>query len=278
MSTTLNKTTKSELFKIDPRRVQFDHKNNPREDYGDIKSLMAFIEENGTEALPPVKVRTIKDEEGNEAYQLIHGYRRMTAITRLLEKGVDIKRMVARPVPRAYNDKDELLDHISENSGMKLNAMEEANVFEKLLKFGWSQAEIAKKIGKTQSHVSQVLKLSGAPESIKETLAKGLISGALVVKVLNENKGDTKAAERIIKASVKKLTETGDKKVTTKNLQVNRVSKYRKVFESAYKVLREKETPTEKLTAVRDTIEPLIKMLEEAENPETLAEQLLALV
>ena len=56
------------------------------------------------------------------------------------------------------------------------------------------------------------------------------------------------------------------------------MSKYRKVFESAYKVLREKETPADKLVAVRDTIEPLIKMLEEAENPETLAEQLLALV
>lgn len=278
MSQELNKTTKSDLLKIDPRRITFNPKNNPRQDYGDIKSLMNFIEENGTEALPPIKVRKSTDADGKEIYELIHGYRRMTAITRLLEKGVEIKRMIARPVARGYNEKDELIDHISENSGMKLNAMEEAIVFEKLLKFGWSQAEIAKRIGKTQSHVSQILKLAGSTEYIKETVAKGLISGALVVKVMNEHKGDEKAVERVLKASVKKLEETGEKKVTQKNLQVQRVSKYRKLFNGAYKTLRDKETPAEKLIEVKDKIEPIIRMLEESESPEALAEKLLEII
>lgn len=278
MSKQLNRTTKSELLKIDPHRIIFDPKNNPRQDYGDIKSLMNFIEENGTEALPPIKVRKTTDEKGKEVYELIHGYRRMTAITRLLDKGVEIARVIARPVPRGYNEKDELIDHISENSGMKLNAMEEAIVFEKLLKFGWSQAEIAKRIGKTQSHVSQVLKLSGSSDYIKETVAKGLISGALVVKVLNEHKGDEAAVERVLKASVKKLEETGEKKVTQKNLQVKRVSKYRKLFDGAYLQLRNKETPANKLIELKDRIEPIIRMLEEAESPEALAEKLLEMV
>lgn len=278
MAEQMNKTTKTDMLKIDPRRVIFEHENNPRKDYGDIKSLMNFIEENGTEALPPIKVKKVKSEDGTESYQLIHGYRRMTAITRLLEKGVEIKRIIARPVPRGYNEKDELLDHISENSGMKLNPMEEASVFEKLIKFGWSQAEIAKRIGKTQSHVSQVLKLSGSSEFIKDTVSKGLISGALVVKVLNEHKGDEKAAERVIKASVKKLEETGEKKVTQKNLQVQRVSKYRKLFDGAYANLRKKETPAETLTALKEKVEPIIRMLEEAENPEALAKKLLEMV
>jgi len=277
-SSGFNSTTKSELFKIDPRLVKFEHKNNPREDYGDIKSLMQYIETNGTEGLPPIKVRTIKDDEGNTAYALIHGYRRMTAITNLLAKGVEIKRVVARPVPRGYSDKDELIDHLAENSGMKLNAMEEANIFSQLIKFGWSQSEIAKRIGKTQSHVSQVMKLAGSSDYVKETLAKGLISGALVVKVMNDNKGDDKAVERILKASVKKLEVTGDKKVTTKNLQVQRVSKYRKLFDGAYTQLREKETPAEQLIALKDKVEPIIRMLEEAESSDALAVKLLELV
>jgi ParB family chromosome partitioning protein len=202
----------------------------------------------------------------------------MTAISRLIEKGVEIKRVIARPVPKGYTDKDELLDHISENSGMKLNAMEEANVFEQLLKYGWSQAEIAKRIGKTQSHVSQVLKLAGSSEYIKDTVAKGLISGALVVKVLNENKGDEKAVERILKASVSKLEETGDKKVTKKNLQVTRVSKYRKLFNGAYAQLRNKETSADKLKALKEKVEPIIKMLEESEDADALAKKLLEIV
>jgi ParB/RepB/Spo0J family partition protein len=278
MTMSLNKTLKTDLLKIDPERIVFDHKNNPREDYGDIKSLMNFIEENGTEGLPPIKVKAFKDDKGTERFNLIHGYRRMTAISRLIEKGVEIKRVIARPVPKGYTDKDELLDHISENSGMKLNAMEEANVFEQLIKYGWSQAEIAKRIGKTQSHVSQVLKLSGSSDYIKDTVAKGLISGALVVKVINENKGDEKAVERILKASVKKLEETGDKKVTKKNLQVNRISKYRKLFNGAYAQLRNKETSAAKLKALKEKVEPIIKMLEESEDTETLAKKLLEIV
>ena len=274
MNEELNKTTKSDLFKIDPRRVRFDHNDNPRKDYGDINGLMKFIEENGTEALSPVKVKKIKDDDGKEAYQLIHGYRRMTAITRLLEKGVEIKRMVARPVPRGYNEKDELIDHISENSGMKLNAMEEATVFQKLKKFGWSQAEIAKKIGKTQSHVSQVMKLADSSEFVKETVAKGLISGADAVKVLNAHKGDEAKAEQFLKASIKRMEQVGAKKLT-KKVMVGRVSKYRKLFDKAYTELRNKETPAEKLKELKNKVEPIIAMLEESETPEVLAKKLL---
>jgi predicted metal-dependent peptidase len=98
------------------------------------------------------------------------------------------------------------------------------------------------------------------------------------VKVLNEHKGDEKAVERVLKASVKKLEETGDKKVTQKNLQVKRVSKYRKLFDGAYTQLRNKETPAEKLTELKNKIEPIIRMLEEAESPEALAEKLLDMV
>ena len=278
MSQELNKTTKSDLFKIDPRRIQFDPKNNPRVDYGDITSLMNFIEENGTEALPPIKVRKCTDNEGNEVYSLIHGYRRMTAITRLLNKGVEIARVIARLVPKGYTDKDELLDHISENSGMKLNAMEEANVYQKLIKFGWKQSEIAKRIGKTQSHVSQVLKLADSSEYIKDTVSKGLISGALVVKVMNENKGDEKAVERILKTSVDKLSETGAKKVTQKTLQVKRVSKYRKLFDGAYANLRNKSVPSDKLINLKDRVEPIIKMLEESESSDELAKKLMNII
>lgn len=278
MTQELNKTMKSDLFKIDPRRIQFDPKNNPRVDYGDIKSLMNFIEENGTEALPPIKVRKFKDENGNEAYSLIHGYRRMTAITRLLDNGVEIARVIARPVPKGYTDKDELLDHISENSGMKLNAMEEANVYQKLIKFGWKQSEIAKRIGKTQSHVSQVLKLADSSEYIKDTVAKGLISGALVVKVMNENKGDEKAVEKILKSSVENLEKTGGKKVTQKTLQVKRVSKYRKLFDGAYANLRNKAVPSDKLNNLKDKVVPIIKMLEESENSDELAKKLMKIL
>ncbi len=278
MSERLHKTMKSDLLKIDPRRIIVDYDKNPRKEYGDINSLLHYIEENGTKLLTPIKVKPSKDEHGKEIYHLIHGYRRMTAINKLIKKGVEISRVNAIAVPKGYSDKDELIDHISENSGMKLNVMEEADVYNKLIKYGWTQSEIAKRIGKTQGHVSQIIKISNSSDYIKDTIRKGLISSALAIKVMNEHKSNENEAEKIIKASVNKLKISGEKKVTEKNIQVKRISKYKKRFDSAYKTLRNKETPTETLTAFKNKIEPIIKILEENDDPEKLASLLLKMV
>jgi len=199
MTIELNKTTRTDMYKIDPRTVSFDPKDNPRKNYGDMESLKSYIRDNGTQSLPPIIVRKNKDsDEGVESYSLIHGFRRMTAITALLAEGVDIARLVARVVPKNYSKEDELVDHLNQNEGKALTVYEKACIYNQLEKNGWSQAEIAKKVGKTQSYISNMLKVMSCSKKVHNALDEEIISTSLVLDIMAKY-GD-QADEVIFKA------------------------------------------------------------------------------
>lgn len=230
-SVTLNKTTTSDLSKIDPRAISFDHSENIRTDYGDMDSLKNFITANGVMDLPPILVKSNgKDSNGNRLYKLVHGFRRTTAVTELIAEGVDIARMKAIVVGAEYNEEKIVLAHISENSGKPLTPIEMAEGFGKLEKLGWTQVEIATKCGVTPPYVSQLLKLTHAPKAVKDYARQGLISTTELVKMISRNKEDftkvqaeLKAAHTIVKG--KKITAKTTEKVT-----INRVSKFNKLI------------------------------------------------
>ena len=69
----LNKTTKTDLLKIDPRSIIFDPKDNPRVDYGNLEELKSSIRESGVR--DPLKIKNTP-----EGVKLVHGYRRMTSV------------------------------------------------------------------------------------------------------------------------------------------------------------------------------------------------------
>lgn len=229
-ATELNATKKTDLLNIDPRAVMFDHAENPRSDYGDLETLKASIKENGVRTAIKVKSNG-KDSLGQPIYKLIHGFRRLTAVMELINEGNDIARIPAVAVAKGYTESDAIIDHFTENSGKALNALEQAEVFDRLLKFGWEQAEIARKCAVSPSYVSQLLKLAIAPKSIKETVRKNQISATLVVKLLTRHKEDYVKVNTEIKQALARLDGKKSEKITEKTVTVNRVSKYRKLID-----------------------------------------------
>ena len=218
------------MLKVDPRLIVIDHSNNPRTEYGDIAQLKESIKENGVRT--PIKIKAIgKDEHGNKTYQLIHGFRRLTATLQLIADGIDIARIPAIPVPSTYSETDAMLDHFTENSGKSLNALEQAECFNRLLSFGWEQAEIARKCAVTPSYVSQLMKLAIAPKAIKEIVRKNQISASLVVKLISRHKEDYAKVTADIKGALSKIDGQKSTKITEKSVVANRVSKYHKLIE-----------------------------------------------
>ena len=264
----INKSQKSDLLKLDPRIIEIDHESNPRVDYGDIEALKRSILERGVRV--PIKVQKVK---GEDRYILIHGFRRMTAVMALIKDGHDIPRISAIPMPLNYSAEDILFDHFTENDGQRLNPLEEAELFKRLNDLGYKQAEIAHKIGRTASHVSQMMKLANASKFVKDTITEGKIACTLVLKVLNTYKDDPAQAEAHIRSALARLEGTGAQKVTEKTITVIRKSKYQKRFESALETLRERETPKAKL----EKIKAIVALFEE-EDTATLAEKLLAII
>lgn len=271
-----NDTKKTDLFKIDPRLVRFDHANNPRTDYGDMESFESYLRENGTSELPPLKVRRSKDDNGQEIFLLIHGFRRMTAITKLIGEGMEIARVNAIMVPKTYTEEDELFDHLFQNSGKPMLPHEEASVFKKLSDRGYTQTEISRKIGKTPAHVSNMIKVASMSKKVQNALIEGHISTTTVLKIAQKH-GDK--AEEVILGAVANAKVLG-KKATDKTVDEvtlgtpsARVSKYQKAITQAIATVAEQHNAerlamlrkAEQIIAIMDTYkdEELIEKLAE---------------
>ena len=199
-----NKTTKTDIYKIDPRNIVVEDGFNSREDFGDIDTLAKQIEENGI--LNPISVVPFKDESGNEKYRLIDGERRYRAVMSLLDRGVTIDRIPALFQPKSADQKALLVQQIIRNEGKGFNEMELAIAYKKLLDEGMSKEEIAEKIaGGKHSKVNYCLGHLNRDERVQKLIADGKVSGVLVRQIYSAHGKDDKDG------AVKELLELAER-------------------------------------------------------------------
>lgn len=148
------------IHEITPSSVQ------PRKDFNEqhLQELADSIKEKGI--IEPLLVR----RSGN-GYELIAGERRWRAAKLAGLKEVPV-------VVRDATDEESLELAIIENiQRADLNAMEEAEAYKNLMdRFGLSQDETAKRVGKERATVANYLRLLKLPPEVKEELKNGAIS------------------------------------------------------------------------------------------------------
>lgn len=138
----------------------------PRKDFDDeaLEELMQSIKQYGV--LQPVLVR--KTLAG---YELIAGERRLRA-----SKQAGLKTIPA--IIREYSDSEMTEIALIENLQREdLTAIEEAAAYNKLLtSFGLTQEELAKKVGKSRSHIANFIRLLSLPQIIQDYVSRGTIA------------------------------------------------------------------------------------------------------
>lgn len=138
----------------------------PRKDFDDeaLEELMQSIKQYGV--LQPVLVR--KTLAG---YELIAGERRLRA-----SKQAGLKTVPA--IIREYSDSEMTEIALIENLQREdLTAIEEAAAYNKLLtSFGLTQEELAKKVGKSRSHIANFIRLLSLPQIIQDYVSRGTIA------------------------------------------------------------------------------------------------------
>ena len=149
-----------EVGRIRPNPLQ------PRKNFDDdaLSELTASIAERGV--LQPILVRAVDD-----GFEIIAGERRWRAA----------QKAQLHQIPAIVRDFDEsataeiaLIENIQRED---LNAIEEAEGYRQLIsRFGHGQDGVAKLVGKSRSHVSNLLRLLGLPDSVQEMLLRGDIS------------------------------------------------------------------------------------------------------
>lgn len=138
----------------------------PRKDFNDngLKDLAASLRQSGL--LQPVVVR-----RSGSGYQLVVGERRWRAA-----KLAGMERIPA--IIREVGDAESLELALVENLLREdLNPMEEAQAYQRLLaEFGWTQEELAERVGKDRSSVANCLRLLRLPDLIQADLRAGRLT------------------------------------------------------------------------------------------------------
>ncbi|MFW6084174.1 MAG: ParB/RepB/Spo0J family partition protein [Gemmatimonadota bacterium] len=163
----------------------------PRRDFDDdaIAELTASIRENGL--LQPLVVRRIES-----GYELVAGERRLRAIRELGWER-------APAVLRDLSDEAMLVLALVENLQREnLNPIEEASAFQQLIDgFGFTQMQVAERLGRDRSTVSNTLRLLALPSAVRELVESGTLSAGHARAVLSlDSKSEQVALAREIAA------------------------------------------------------------------------------
>ena len=163
----------------------------PREvfDPDALAELVTSIREVGV--LQPVVVREL--DPGR--YQLIMGERRWRASR---EAGLEAVPAIIRDTPDTELLRDALLENLHRQ---ELNALEEAAAYAQLLdEFGATHEELADRVGRSRSHVTNTLRLLHLAPSVQRRVAAGVLSAghARALLALDDAESQERLAARVV--------------------------------------------------------------------------------
>ncbi|WP_214411404.1 ParB/RepB/Spo0J family partition protein [Sphaerisporangium fuscum] len=163
----------------------------PRDIFDDesLQELADSIDEVGL--LQPIVVRSM----GEERYELIMGERRWRAFQRLGREEIPA-------IVRSTQDDEMLREALIENlQREQLNALEEAAAYRQLLDdFGATHEQLAQRVGRSRSHITNTLRLLNLPPNVQVSVAAGTISAghARALLALDDPAAMEHLAKRIV--------------------------------------------------------------------------------
>ncbi len=208
---TSNQETKISIAKLKPSPSQ------PRRlfDKNSINELAESIKSKGL--VQPILVRPSPKESGS--YEIIAGERRWRA--------AQIAQLHEVPaVVRQLDDVEALEIAIIENvQRSDLSPIEEATGYKRLIEnHGHTQEVLSEIVGKSRSHIANIIRLLGLPQSIQDMISEGKISAGHARAIMNSAFPE-QLAEKIVTENLSvraaedlaKQRKTGVKKVKLKD-------------------------------------------------------------
>lgn len=198
-----------------------------------LDDLASSIKEHGV-IQPIIAKKSIK------GYEIIAGERRVRA-----SKKAGLKKIPA--IIRPFSDQQMMEIGLLENLQREnLSAIEEANAYKNMCEqLNLTQEELSKKVGKSRSHITNILGLLRLPEEVQEMVNENKITmgHARVLSKLDDNKQIKEIAkkivdEKLVVRDVEKMTE--DDEFSKKIKIARRAKEVNKDYKYVEDLLREK--------------------------------------
>jgi ParB family transcriptional regulator, chromosome partitioning protein len=194
---------------VSPAEIEIEDGFNARYNYGDIEELSNSIIANGLK----IPLKGVK-KQGEEKFILTDGHRRFKAICLAYEKGhTDIK--IALSPEAKQSNEERTLAMITYNSGKPFEMLEESDIYQRLINYGWTVAEIAKRVGKSGQYIRDCILLMTASKVLKNQIVKGLISSTTVLEMIKKDGGNIGAIEDKVQTAI---DSNEGKKVSNKHI------------------------------------------------------------
>lgn len=164
----------------------------PRKNFDatELDELANSIRENGL--IQPIILRKIDDEDH---YEIIAGERRFRAA---IIAGFS---SIAAIVKKINNHEALELAIIENIQRSDLSLIEEAFGYKQLIEeFSYAQDQVAKRVGKSRSHIANLLRLLTLPQSVRDSLDQKLISMGHARAIINSNDPERLAKKAIAEA------------------------------------------------------------------------------
>lgn len=160
-----------------------------------LEELAHSVREFGV--LQPIVVRPLSEDEhdGDIRYELVMGERRLRAVT---AAGLTVVPAIVRSTADDAMLRDALLENLHR---VQLNPLEEASAYQQLLEeFGATHDELAHRIGRSRSQVSNTIRLLNLPVAVQRRVAAGVLSAghARALLGLDEREAQDELAGRIV--------------------------------------------------------------------------------
>lgn len=199
---------KSTRYNVDPRKICFREGWNNRFDMGDIESLAAGIQAT-LERTPDrpyatdMDVKRLLPSDPRTAagfnFEVITGHRRKLATDLLLAKGVVFPEGVNVYLVDAQADERELtIKLFTENNQKPLLPLEEAAAFKRLKDNNMTILQIAKAVGRADTHVIETLALLDADQELQDAVKSGAVGATIAKVIATTARGDKQAQKEMV--------------------------------------------------------------------------------
>lgn len=203
-----------EIVLVKPDEVFVVEGRNPRMTLLNIEQLAESIEENGVRN--PIKVQM-----GDEGYELVDGHRRLAACQYLYDTKELVIQIPAVKVDHK-SEADILVEMMVSNDSEPFAPFEEATLYTRLRdEFKLNNEQIAQRVGKSVSHVSDKLALLRADETLKKAVEEKIISASDANTIVRKSKGSTEKQKEL----VQRVQTEGREQVIDKELKKGRLPK-----------------------------------------------------